>query len=467
MDGSTEIQVKLLGAYMCNSDLFSGIDNLVRPNIFTTPVTKKSYEIIKAYHNKNILPDKSLLWSTLNKSGISQSESSIVASYDVNSFLPEEQVKEYVETLFYDYAGKYLAPFMQQFILNKDSSDPIQEMIKVKDAITNVELALNGVSKEKSVKDQFKEAVQRIKDLKTGSIQQTGFSWGIKKLDEMTLGIVQGINVVAAGKGEGKSTLIVNVIVENVIKKQLPMLFFSMEMTAVEVLTNVIANVRKINSKALRMGSVEDEDILNIEQLESRLNESFVIDATGGITHQYFAAKVREFRKKNNIPYSQTILVALDYLGLMKNSPDEAKMNKEEKIEHICTELMSTCKNENIALLKLAQFSRERDRRGNDSYAVKNDADKLKALRPIMSDLKGSSAIESNAVTILFLFRPEYHRILECNGTDFKGLCEINIAKGRYVSPEPVYVRFTGKYSLFEDLEESGIRSDDGSGNEF
>jgi len=459
MNSSTEIQINLLGAYMQNSDLFAGIENLVRPNIFTTAVTKKSYEIIKKYHDKGMEPDTALIWKALHKAGVPQSEAAVVTSFNSAPQLSQEHVKEYVESLFSDYAAEYISKASKSFILNADSSDPIEEMLRLKDAITNVELALNGVNKEVSIKTQFKEAVKRIKDLKTGSIERAGFSWGIASLDEATLGIVQGINIVAAGKGEGKTSMLINMIVENVIKKQIPMLFFSMEMTAVEVLTNVISNVRRLNSKALRMGSVEDSDILDIESLEDKLNESFVIDPTGGITHQYFTAKVRDFRKKNKIPYSETILVALDYLGLMKNTSEESRMTKEEKIEHICVELMSTCKNENIALVKLAQFSRERDKRGNDSYAVKNDNDKLRALRPVLSDLKGSAAIESNAVTILLLFRPEYHKIYEANGRDFRGLAEINIAKGRYVPPEPVYVNFTGKYSLFTDLvpEEGGI----------
>ena len=457
MNNSIELQTTLLGAYIKNSDLFAGIENLVRPNIFTTAVTKESYKIIKSYHDKGMEPDIKLIWQALHKAGVPQSEASAVASFDTGIRLSKEHVKEYVDNLFSDYASEYLTKAAKSFILNRDSSDPLKEMLAIKDAITNVELALNGVSKEISIKKQFKEAVQRIKDLKNGEIKQTGFSWGIPSLDAATLGIVQGINVVAAGKGEGKSTLIINVIVENVLKRKVPMLFFSMEMTSLEVLTNVFANVKRLNSKALRMGSVDDIDIESIEALADKFEETFVIDPTGGITHQYFEAKVREFRKNNKIPYSQTILVALDYLGLMKNSESESKMSKEEKIEQICTELMRICKNENIALLKLAQFGRERDKRGNDRFAVKNDSDKLRALRPVMSDLKGSSAIESNALMILLLFRPEYHRILECDGKDFRGLCEINIAKGRYVSPDPVYVKFEGRYSLFQDLiSESG-----------
>lgn len=464
-NNSLEIESKLLGAYMKNPDVFSGIENLVRPNIFTTPATKASYELIKHYHDKGIELDITALWTALIKKGVPQKECAIVPSFIGYSYINPELVKEYVTDLFTQYVGRYLYPIM---IAQAKSNNPLEALRVVKDAITNVELALNNVSKEKSIKTQFKEAVQRIKDLKTGVIVRPGFSWGIKSLDKKTLGIVQGINVVAADKGGGKSSLVINIIVENAIRNKIPLLFFSMEMTAVEVLTNVIANVKRINSRALRTGSVDDEELIDIEKLESSFDDSCSIDETGGITWQYFESKVRAHRKKNKIPSSETMLVVLDYLGLMKNSPDESRMSKEERIEQICTELMRICKNENIALVKLAQFSREASKRGNDTYNIKTDEDKLRALRPRMSDLKGSSAIESNAVTIIMLYRPEYYGILQSNGRDFKGLCEINIAKGRYVNPEPVYVNFTGKYNLFEDIvmEDKGIVTQ-GEGDAF
>lgn len=464
-ENSIEIQCKLLGNYMKNPDLFSGVENLIRPNIFTTLAIKTSYELIKAYHEKGIELDITALWNALIKKGVPQSECSIVPSFMGQSFTPAKLVEEYVNDLFTDYVGRYLYPIMQSAA---KSSNPLAAMTTVKDAITNIELAINNVSKDKSVKIQFKEAVQRIKDLKSGEKAQAGFSWGIPSLDKKTMGIVQGINVVAGDKGAGKTTLVINIIRHNAITLQQPVLFFSMEMTAVEVLTNLIANIKRINSRALRTGSVDDDELIDIEKMESTINENLVIDETGGITWGYFEAKVRAFRKKHKIPNTQTILVLLDYLGLMKNMPEESRMSKEEKVEQTCTELMRVCKNENVALVKLAQFSRESSKRANDTFNVKTDEDRRKALRPRMTDLKGSSAIESNAVTIILLFRPDYYQIYEANGMDLRGLCELNVAKGRYVSPEPIYVKFDGKYNLFEDLvmESGGIVST-GTGEEF
>ena len=101
----------------------------------------------------------------------------------------------------------------------------------------------------------------------------------------------------------------------------------------------------------------------------SLLIKNLTIDETGGITWQYFETKIREFRRKHMIPKGENILGMLDYLQLLKNSPDEMKMSKEERVEHIMTEIMRVCKHENVCLVLLSQFSRDLDERGN---AVKN-----------------------------------------------------------------------------------------------
>lgn len=453
MDGKDKIQTLLLWNYMNNSDLFDGLEHFVRPNIFTSSINKKSYEIIKAYHSQGKAIDQSILFTSLLKVGIPQKQAADVVGWGIG-YVTKQHIKEYVEILFWDYVSRYLAPVFTEAAANIATSDPLEEMTRVKNAITEVELAINGVSKDKSIKIMFQETIKRIVDIKNGVLPAVGYSFGLTDLDEKTGGITAGINVVAGTKGGGKTSLVVNIIKANPIDKKIPLLFFSLEMKYIDILTNLIANIQTINSRSLRTGNIDHEEIDIISRIESRLEETFEIDETGGITWQYFEAKVRAFRKKHKIPYSTTLLVILDYLQLMKNTPDEARMSKEEKIEQICTELMRICKNENISLVLLSQFSRSVDSRGADKFNPKAD------FRPIMSDLKGSGAIEAAAVLILLLYRPEYHGIeVGKNGMSTKGLCEINIAKGRFVDPQPVYAKFMGKYSKFEDYVPDGINT--------
>lgn len=441
MNNNIIIQYKLLGSYMKNSDLFLGIENLVRPNIFTTSVTKKSYEVIKIYHSKNVEPDTTLIFKALHKYGLNQSDCAEVAKFDTSYYLSSEHVKEYVESLFSDYVREYIAKSAQGFILNKDSADPLDQMIKLKDAITNVELSLNNVSKDRSILDVFDEAYEEIVGLKNGTIQDIIYSWGIKELDNKTGGISDGPNILAATPGSGKTSMVINLAIVNCVYNNLPFLFFSLEMKAKDLMKNIISNMVEINSRSIREGNIDDEQLLSIQSVRGKLKEQFEIDETDSITWQYFESKVKSFRKKKNIPTKVAILVAIDFIQKMTSVLEETRgINDEKQVDVRMNQLARIAKQENLKLIEISQFTRETSKRDKP--------------RPKLTDLKGSSSIEQNAVTALLMYRPDQHGILtNDSGIDLKGIVEINIAKARFSVTEPVYARFEGKYSKFIDHE--------------
>lgn len=437
-----EIELKLLGTYLEAPDLFVNCLHLVSEGIFLRPVTKSSYKIIKAFHEQGTKPDSSLVFAQLKIMGFSKQDCSVIltASFDYNYV---NQADKYVDVLFRHYVATYLLPILQDTHskLSHETGDSLELMDNLSESINKVNLVVNNVSKEKSSLTIFDETVQRILDLKNNVIENTGFTFGLKDVDGRTGGIVKGVNVIGAVPGAGKTSLIINILVSNVIEKSIPTMFFSIEMPAIEIMTNIIANKSSLNSRALRQGDIDDGQLMSINSIREGIKSNFVIDDNGGVTWQYIEAKLKDFRKKNKVPISETILCPIDYLQLISNSADETKgTTEEQRISKICKELTRIAKSENVAIVLLSQLSREGGKRESP--------------RPKMSDLKGSGAIEACAILILLLFRPEYSGIkTDENGRDLTGLCEINPVKGRYIKPEPVYVKFIGKHSRFEDCD--------------
>lgn len=435
------IENNLLGAYLNNPDLFAKCSHLVSQNIFSQRHTKWAYKAIKHLHEQGIKPDVTLLFVKAKEGGLPQADCAKIASFIDPPYEYISQPEQYVTILFKESVAKFLYPIFESSAkkLSDYSDDAIDVLSEVKEAITKVELVLNNVSKEKDVKVVFDEAVKRIEDLKSGEVKQNGFSFGLTELDAKTGGINTGINIIGAVPGSGKTSLLINIIIQNAIHDNKPIMFFSLEMPAIEIMTNMIANFAQINSRALRQGDVDAGQEMTIKTMRDRLKNNFVIDDTGGISWQYIEAKTRAFRKSRKIPMNEPILCMIDYLQLMTNSADEWKgTNDEQRISITCNQLTRISKNDNLATILLSQLSRpEKDR---------------KTPRPRMSDLKGSGAIEACAILILLMFRPDYHGITEDEqGRDLRGLCEINPVKGRYIKPEPVYARFIGKYSQFLD----------------
>jgi len=434
-----EIELKLLGTYMDTPDLFEKCIHLVSEGIFLRPVTKASYKIIKALHEQGTKPDAAIVFAQLKIKGFSKTDCSVIftASFD---YQYAHQADKYVDILFRHYVATYLLPILQDTHskLSSETGDSLELMDSLSESINKVNLVVNNVAKDKLVTEIFDETVQRILDLRNNVIENTGFTFGLKDVDSKTGGIVKGVTVIGAVPGAGKTSLIINILVSNVIEASVPTVFFSIEMPAIEIMTNIIANKSNINSRALRQGDIDDGQMMSINSIKESLKSNFVIDDNGGVTWQYIEAKLKDFRKKNKIVATQTILCPIDYLQLMSNSADEIKgTSDEQRISKICKELSRISKNENIAFVLLSQLSRP---------------PKGEVPRPKMSDLKGSGAIEANAILVLLLFRPEYSGIKQDDqGRDLTGLCEINPAKGRYIKPEPVYVKFVGKHSKFED----------------
>lgn len=432
---------KILGTYMSNPGLFDGIEHKVFEDLFRYSHERECYKAIKQFHQNNVRPDIVLLYNYLKEKGFSNKECAYAAGLSTDFFC-ESQPEVYIDIIFKKWASIKLFPIIKDAHekLNWDSANVFDVMNMLKEAVNQIDLIINNAQTDRSVQDVFEEMLQRIIDLKNGVIENIGYSFGIKSLDEKTGGLVKGITVIGGQPGQGKTSAIINILKANTIENNIPTIFFSIEMPAVEIMTNIVANAMTVNSRALRSGDVEDDQVTEIKKMKALLKDNFLLDDNGGATWQYIEAKIRSFKKKRNVG-DKTTLVLIDYLQIMSNSQDESKMTDEQKLSKICKELTRIAKVENCAIVLLSQLNRENNQRANP--------------RPKMSDLKGSGAIEACAILILLLFRPEYHGIYEDEkGNDLRGLCEINPVKGRYIKPEPVYVKFIGKYSRFEDTDD-------------
>lgn len=467
-----EIGGKLIACYIDNPDLFEEANcaNLIFTKVFPNASTQIAYDIIKDSHAKGIKIDYTLIQRQLVSRGIKSKEAFTDIGIYLNSYVPNQIAKQYTEALFEEYLSSALTKKIEKSGgAIKSGAKPIDVLEELKDFIINVDSKINNVNKDQNIMDAFDKALQRIKDLRSGVIEQYGFTFGLKVLDSKTGGIGPGITVLAGSKGGGKTTTLVQVLIHNAIIKNYPVKFFSLEMKPDDIIINMWSHLKEINSFALRTGSFDDDQEKAIEATRAVFNErkdKLSIDDTGGITWQYFESSVRAWRKKNKIPLNQSMLVMLDYLQLMKNAPEEMRMSKEERIEHIMNELMRICKNENISLLLLSQFSRDVDKRGDRAKSNHKEGKKynngseldIGDFRPSMGDLKGSSAIESSAVMIILLFRPDYvgleSTVINGETKDLRGLCEMNIVKNRFGLPQCVYAKFVGKYSMLKDYDE-------------
>jgi replicative DNA helicase len=278
------------------------------------------------------------------------------------------------------------------------------------------------------------ETVQRIQELyaRGGSNEITGVATGFIDLDRMTSGLQKGDLVIVAGRPSmGKTSFAMNIAEHVAIKEGLPVLIFSMEMSASQLAARMLGSVGKVNQGRLRTGRLNDEEWPRVTQSIGLLTKApMLIDETGSLNSLELRARARRMARK----YGNVGLIVIDYLQLMSGKSSGATENRATEISEISRSLKSLAKEMQCPVIALSQLNRSLENRENK--------------RPMMSDLRESGAIEQDADVILFIYRDEvYHP-----ETDAVGIAEVIIGKQRNGPIGPVKLSWQGEFTKFDNL---------------
>ena len=132
--------------------------------------------------------------------------------------------------------------------------------------------------------------------------------------------------------------------------------------------------------------------------------------------------------------------IFVDYLQLMV--PDGKSKRHDLGVGSISTALRRFAKDNNVAVVALAQLNRMVESRGDK--------------RPMISDLRDSGQIEQDADMIWMVYRPEYYDIISVDidgqSVDTDELAEIIVAKQRNGETGSAYLKFSGGL-FYDDFE--------------
>jgi replicative DNA helicase len=238
----------------------------------------------------------------------------------------------------------------------------------------------------------------------------------------------------------GKTALALSMARNMAVDFGKPVAVFSLEMSAVQLVTRLISSESELRSDKLKRGDLAPHEW---EQLDSKIQQlieaKLFIDDTPALTIFELRAKCRRLKQQHDIQ-----MVFVDYLQLMSGGSDN-KGNREQEISQISRSLKALAKELNVPVLALSQLSR----------AVENRPGTSK--RPILSDLRESGAIEQDADIVQFIYRPEYYKIDEFeDGTSTHRVAELIIAKHRNGAVGDVRLKFIDTFAKFEDYDQGG-----------
>ena len=340
-----------------------------------------------------------------------------------------------------------LQKFIQRKLIsisNEIIEDSYDETSDVFDLLDKAESRIYDISQRnlkkntQSAEDLVLAAKKKIEEIskKEGL---SGIASGFGEIDRLTSGWQPSdLIIVAARPGMGKTAFTLSMARNISVENNIPVAFFSLEMSAIQLITRLISSETGLNSEKLRTGKLEkfEWELLNVK-VTNLENAPLYIDDTPSLSIFELRAKARRLSSQFGIK-----LIVVDYLQLMTLGSSQKSGNREQEISTISRNLKALAKELDIPIIALSQLSRAVELRGGTK-------------RPILSDLRESGAIEQDADIVSFLYRPEYYKIDEWDDEERSpalGQAEFIVAKHRNGGLSSIKLKFINSLGKFENL---------------
>jgi replicative DNA helicase len=263
----------------------------------------------------------------------------------------------------------------------------------------------------------------------------TGVPSGFSELDSLTGGFQKSDLIIIAGRpSQGKTALVLSLSKNASVNHDVPIGFFSLEMSVQQLVMRLICAQAKVDAHAVRTGRLPEDEWKKLSMTVGKLYKAKIfIDDTPAMSVLELRAKARRLKAEHNVG-----LIVVDYLQLMQGP--KSVQSREQEISMISRSLKALAKELSTPVIALSQLNR----------AVETRGDK----RPVLADLRESGAIEQDADVVLFVHRPEMYGIEKHpeSGEPTEGVAEIIIGKQRNGPTGSVKLSFVKRYAQFENL---------------
>lgn len=429
---STEAEQSVIGSMLMNRDAILAAAELIDGRDFYNSQYGLLFDAMTELNNEGQPVDPVTLQARLIEKGAPPEVSGLEYIADLISAVPTSANVRYYAKIVADRALSRQIIKMNEELMNAcyAGTESVDEIVdRAEKAVFS--LAENGRAEEVPPIDEVMVSVlKRISAAARMKGAVTGVPTGFADLDYKTAGFQKSdLILIAARPSMGKTAFVLNIAQYVAIRKHLPVVFFSLEMSSEQIGNRLVAMESRIDAQKLRSGNLNGNEWMELTSGAKVIADSnLLIDDTPGISVNEIRSKCRKFKlEKRGLG-----MIVIDYLQLMSSSRHSE--SRQQEISEISRSLKALARELDVPVLALSQLSR----------AVEKRDDK----RPMLSDLRESGAIEQDADVVMFIYREDYY----VKDTDKKGVTEIIIAKQRNGPVGTVELVFLPQYTKFVDL---------------
>lgn len=283
------------------------------------------------------------------------------------------------------------------------------------------------VTKVDNIQGQTLKAYMDIENIINHKDELLGLETGLYDLDNFLQGLKNSdFMILAARPSMGKTAFALNIASHLSIKKDTPVVFFSLEMSSNQLIHRIFSSRGLIPLFNLKSGNLDDAHTQKLIKVSNKLSQSKLIINDEISNLMSLRSISRKLKRENDIK-----LIIIDYLQLLEGTRRE---NRNLEISEISRSLKILAKELDIPIIALSQLSRS-----VESRQIK---------KPMLSDLRESGSLEQDADIVMFLYREDYYN----PETENKNITDVIVAKNRNGPTGTIPVYFHKEYVRFQDL---------------
>jgi replicative DNA helicase len=428
-----EAEEAAIGALLLNfsGDILDQVQSVVQADDFYKPAHGNILRAINQLNDRGAVPDILSVKEELKTMGLLEKSGGSGYLAHLTSSVPTTANVDYYAKIVKDCAvRRNLLNVANQMIANVHS-----DSIDSRNSIESAEKDIFKISDSqnhgnlKAARDIVRNAVEMVEERYRQKGEFTGVPSGFQELDTLTSGFQNSeMIIIGARPSIGKTAFALSMAANVSITKKIPCGFFTLEMSALSLMSRLLAQDARINSNSLRTGLLSKTDFRKLADSAGRIYEApLVIEDTPNISLLDMRSMARKMKAKYDVK-----IIFIDYIGLV--TPEDKSTPRHEQMAEVSRSLKALARELDIPIVVLSQVGRQTEGKA-----------------PGLADLRESGAIEQDADVVMLLHR---ERIVDKSGDgDENGIrTQVIVAKQRNGPTDTVEVMFIPRYTRFESL---------------
>jgi len=437
-----EAEQAVLGSILIDKNAIINVADILVPEDFYDPRHGRIYDAILVLYEKrqpidvlsltNFLKDREALTEIGGSSYLAELTNQVTTASHVQHYANLVKEKKVMRDLI-----------RASVEITEEVFGPAQE---IEDLLDNSEQKILSISQRSIaqkfvlVKDELKNAAERMARLQDGGDKLRGVATGFSGLDNKLSGLQKSdLIILGARPSSGKTALSLD-IARNAALAGHAVGYFSLEMSREQVIDRVISAESQVPLWNILTGRIKgDNEFALIKGALDRLsNTKLFIDDSSSLTIMQMRSMARRLQVEHGLD-----LLIVDYLQLVR--PRTNSDNMVNQITEISRGLKALAKELKVPVLALSQLSRGVEQRDHKV--------------PRLSDLRDSGSIEQDADVVMFLYRKDKPDNFDIGGDmsaptgNAGGTTQILIAKHRNGPIGEVDVAFDSERVTFKTID--------------